>query len=202
MGQAKSSGKAPIVEPPSMPSPPSEEVEKIDPINVPMAQNAVIVWLDRTINKNNPGHRSYIRRLFHTVTDTQTFNKEQECIDFVEKSVDKKIYMVISGALGQQVVPRVHHLAQVDSIFIFCFHREQNEDWIKDWSKIRGVYVEIGFICRAIKGEDQPPEQSADPASIVSIDNPLPEKNDTPIEPPAKKSTVGCFSFRCLSGAD
>ena len=206
MGQAKSTGKVPIVELPIPPTPstppaPAKEVEKSDLINVQTVQDAVLIWLDGTINKNNPGCRSNIRRLQHTVNDTRTFTKEQECMDFLEKSVDKKVYMIISGVLGQQVVPLVHNLAQVDTIFIFCFNREQNENWIKDWSKIRGVYTDIGFICQTIKADSQQPEQTAAPNNTVSNDDDLREKNDSPIDPPAKTRTVGCFSFRCFSSA-
>jgi hypothetical protein len=35
--------------------------------------------------------------------------------------------MIILVSLGQHIVPRIHHMSQVDSIFIFCRNKEQHE---------------------------------------------------------------------------
>jgi hypothetical protein len=34
-------------------------------------------------------------------------------------------------------------MSQVDSIFIFCDNKEYREQWTKDWTKIKGVFIEI-----------------------------------------------------------
>ena len=59
--------------------------------------------------------------------------------------------MIISGALGQHIVPVVHNMSQVDSIFIFCSNKQYHEQWTKEWSKIKGVFTKITPICEALK---------------------------------------------------
>ena len=47
---------------------------------------------------------------------------DDQCVEFLETidSNNNKACMIITGSLGQHVVPHVHNMSQVDSIFIFC----------------------------------------------------------------------------------
>ncbi|CAF3981589.1 unnamed protein product, partial [Rotaria sp. Silwood1] len=53
----------------------------------------------------------------------------------------------IDGVLCQTVVPRIHNIDQIHSIYVFCHKKEKYEEWSKDWSKIKGIYTEITPIC-------------------------------------------------------
>jgi hypothetical protein len=59
--------------------------------------------------------------------------------------------MIISGSLEQHIVPRVHNMSQVDSIFNFCGNKKYHEQWVKDWLKIKGVFTEIALIYDTLK---------------------------------------------------
>ena len=85
--------------------------------------------------------------------------------------------MIISGALGQHIVPRVHNLTQVDSIFIFCSNKKRHEEWAKDWSKIKGVFTEIGSICDALKEAAQQCEQNSIAISFMATNDDISNKN-------------------------
>jgi tetratricopeptide (TPR) repeat protein len=76
--------------------------------------------------------------------------------------------MIISGSVGQHIVPRVHNMSQVDSIFIFCGNRKRHEQWAKEWPKIKGVFTEITPICEALKQASLHCEQNAISISFVS----------------------------------
>ena len=80
----------------------------------------------------------------------------------------EKACMIISGSLGQHIVPRVHNMSQVDSIFIFCSNKKYHEQWTKEWSKIKGVFTEITPICEALKQAAQACEQNAISISIMA----------------------------------
>ena len=87
------------------------------------------------------------------------------------------------GCLGQQIVPRVHTMSQVDSIFIFCGNRKYHEQWAKDWSKIKGVFTEIKPICEALKQAAQQCEQSAISISIMGTGGDTTKKNLDQLDP-------------------
>jgi Tfp pilus assembly protein PilF len=76
--------------------------------------------------------------------------------------------MIISGSFGQQIVPHVHKMSQVDSIFIFCSNKKYHEQWAKDWAKIKGVFTEITPICEALKEAAQQCEHNATPISFMA----------------------------------
>ena len=76
--------------------------------------------------------------------------------------------MIISGAFGRHVLPRVHNMCQVDSIFIFCGNPKNHEKWTHDWPKIKGVFTEIQPICEALKQAARQCEQNAISISIMS----------------------------------
>jgi tetratricopeptide (TPR) repeat protein len=81
---------------------------------------------------------------------------------------NEKACMIISGAFSRHIVPHVHNMPQVDSIFIFCGNKKNYEKWAKDWSKIKGIFTEIKPICEALKQTAQQCEQNAISISILS----------------------------------
>ncbi|UJR30287.1 hypothetical protein I4U23_017825 [Adineta vaga] len=102
------------------------------------------------------------------VNDLNTYIDSDQCIQFIETIKDRKACMIISGSLGQLIVPQVHDLSQVDSIFIFCGNKQRHEGWAKDWPKIKGVFTEIKPICEAIKQAAAQCEQNAVSMSFVT----------------------------------
>ena len=132
-----------------------------------MAANILLIWLDASIDENNAACQNTITHLRRTVNTINTFTDSQECIEFLEDMVDEKVCMIISGSLGQQMMPRVHNLSQVDSIFIFCNNKKYHEEWTKNWPKIKNVFTEIGSICDGLKQVAQQCEQNAISISIM-----------------------------------
>ena len=141
-----------------------------DQINSQMVENVLLVWLDGKINANSSDCQSTIIQLRSVVNTIHTFIDGEECVDFLGDVVDEKVCMIISGSFGQNIVPLVHNMPQVDSIFIFCGNRQYHEQWTKNWSKIKGVFTEIQSICHAVKQAVEQCEQSAISISIMSSD--------------------------------
>ena len=148
-----------------------------------MVQNVLLIWFDANIDNNNTDCHNTIIHLRRTVNAIHTFTDGQECFQFLEHMADEKACMIISGALGQQIVPGIHNLSQVDSIFIFCGNKKYHEGWAKDWSKIKGVYTEIGPICEALKQAAQQCEQNAISISIIGGSDGGQEKSGNQLDP-------------------
>ena len=81
------------------------------------------------------------------------------------------------------IVPRVHSMSQVDSIFIFCGNKKHHEQWTKEWSKIKGVFTEITPICEALKQASQQCEQNAISISFVTTSDDVSNKNLDRLDP-------------------
>ncbi|CAF1411437.1 unnamed protein product [Adineta steineri] len=135
--------------------------------NIQQMQNVLLVWLDNNINETNGDRQNTITKLRRAVNDIKTYTNGDQCLEFIQTIIDKKVCMIISGSLGQHIVPRVHNISQVDSIFIFCDNKKYHEQWTKDWPKIKGVFTDVTPICEALKEAVHQCEQNTIPMSFV-----------------------------------
>lgn len=135
--------------------------------NVRMIQNVFLIWLDQNIDDNNVDCRNTIAQLRSVVNRINVFTDEGQCVNFLTKIHMGKACMIISDSLCRNVVPLAHDVAQLHSIFIFCENKTEHEQWIKDWSKIKGVFTEISSICKALKQTLQQCEQNVPSISSV-----------------------------------
>jgi hypothetical protein len=81
------------------------------------------------------------------------FTDADKCVQQLKKSSDKNIFMIVSGAFGQNIVPIIHEMPQIESIFVFCGNKAFHEQWAKNWSKIKGVFTEIGDVADAVTSD-------------------------------------------------
>ena len=140
-------------------------------------QNVLLVWLDSNINTKSEDCRNTVTQLRRVVNDINMFTDGEGCIQFIDTINDNKVCMIISGSLGQHILPRVHNMSQVNSIFIFCGNKKYHEQWTKEWSKIKGVFTEITPICEALKQASHQCEQNAISISFVPTSGGTSSKN-------------------------
>jgi hypothetical protein len=115
-------------------------------IKVRMMQNVLLVWLDGNIDENNDDCKNTITQLRRSGNHIKTFTDGDQCIDFLTDIYTKKVIMIISGGFCQQIVPLIHDIPQIHSIFV-----TEHEKWTKEWTKIKGIFTEISLICDALK---------------------------------------------------
>jgi tetratricopeptide (TPR) repeat protein len=133
-----------------------------------MLQSVVLIWLDVNIDaENNEDRQSTIKQLQHIVHSVKLFRDVDECVTFLLKKKNDKVVMIIPDSLAQLIVPRVHHISQLDSVFIFCTTTKCYEQWTKDWSKIKGMYTEIEPIYQAVEAIIHQCEENAIPISFI-----------------------------------
>ncbi len=61
----------------------------------------MIVWIDSNINKFDKDDRHSIAQLRSIVNTVETFVDVEECIPFLNVNKNEKVFLIISGALGQ-----------------------------------------------------------------------------------------------------
>jgi tetratricopeptide (TPR) repeat protein len=147
----------------------SKSTSERRPGNIPMVQNVLLIWLDSNIDEGNDDCQNTLAQLRRVINAVETFTGGNECIEFIIKnSNQEKVCIIISGALGQLIVPLIHDMSQVDSIFIFCGNRERHQQWAKEWPKINGIFTEISPICKTLKDAAQRCEHNAIGMSFMS----------------------------------
>jgi len=115
----------------------------------------VVVWCDASIglNTNSDDDTNTLVQLARIVNKKRqlihTFNEVNPCRDFI-KHVNN-ICLIISGSLGQELIPLVHDLIQIHSIYIFCMNKPKYDAWAKQYPKVCGVFTDIKEICECLK---------------------------------------------------
>jgi hypothetical protein len=95
-----------------------------------------LTWLDS--NLNNGDNRGVEQRLRSIFNYFNKFNDIQQCQTYIEQqSKTDRLVLIVSGQLGRQIVPRIHQLQQVLSIYVYCANKEANQIWVRDHVKVR-----------------------------------------------------------------
>ncbi|CAF1475828.1 unnamed protein product [Adineta steineri] len=142
-------------------------------MNMQRMQNVLLIWLDNNINENKADCSNTIKQLKRVVNNVNTFTDGDQCVEFLQTINNNKVCMIVSGSLGKHIVPCVHDMSQVDTIFIFCNNQEWHKQWAKQWPKIKGVFTDMTLICDALKLVAHQCEQNAISISFVASNKKL-----------------------------
>ena len=102
-------------------------------------QNNPLVWVDNNIDVHDEETQDQLKKLRSIVDNIRLFTEIDECIQFSEEVKNERVSIITSGLLGEHLVPQIHHLPQVDAIYIFCGDPKRHLPWTHQWSKIKGV---------------------------------------------------------------
>ncbi|CAF1019392.1 unnamed protein product [Rotaria sordida] len=102
----------------------------------------ILTWLDANIdNEQN-------KQTYNTLPD-----KFGDCMEFSDESSfrrflgrisysPRKLILIVSGQIGETLVPDIHRRPNILSIYIYCSRREYHEQWSADYSKATVVTEE------------------------------------------------------------
>jgi hypothetical protein len=116
-----------------------------------LVQNYLLIWVDGNIDLKNQDCENTLTKLRDVVRKVNHCTTPAECIEFLNTMDDEKAFVIVSGALGQHLVPDIHDMAQVRAIYIFCSNKAQHEGWANEWPKIQGAFTTIEPICESLK---------------------------------------------------
>ncbi|CAF4282200.1 unnamed protein product, partial [Rotaria sp. Silwood2] len=114
-------------------------------------QNFLLIWLDANLNKSDEDMKRSLQKVQYLGASITTFTDADECIDFLSANKKEKVFMIVSGSLGQHVIPKIHAWPQLDSVYVFCSNQSIHEEWARAISKVKGVHTTIESICEALQ---------------------------------------------------
>ena len=114
-------------------------------------QNYLLVWLDANVTTSNEDTQHTLQQLRSVVNDVNLFMEPNQCVTFLDGIQLEKVFLIISGSLGRDLVPRIHDMAQIDAIYIFCADKSRHVEWVKKWPKVKGIFIHIQPICAALE---------------------------------------------------
>ncbi|CAF3034321.1 unnamed protein product, partial [Rotaria sp. Silwood2] len=114
-------------------------------------QNFRLLWLDANLDESKDDFKKSFRRLRRVVASIETFKDAQECIDFLRAITNQKVFMIVSGSLGRQIIADIEGWPQLESVYVFCRNQVVHEQWANKIYKVKGVYTKIKPICKALQ---------------------------------------------------
>jgi hypothetical protein len=110
-------------------------------IDAPFKQNLEIfslIWCDadvETVYASRPVHE----KLLDLINFQRTFKSVNECEQYIcqKTTAIDKIILVSSGSFGQDLLNRVHHLPQINAIYIYCLIKENHQTLLTNFTKVR-----------------------------------------------------------------
>ena len=94
-----------------------------------------LIWLDADVN-NSP-NSDVQKQLRSTINFLKTFHDATECENHIRLVPDgDRMLFIVSGGLGQEIVPHIHRLRQILAIYVYCYDRQKHEGWTQQFTKV------------------------------------------------------------------
>ncbi|CAF2091242.1 unnamed protein product [Rotaria magnacalcarata] len=132
-----------------------------------MVQNFLLVWLDANIDERKEDFQKSLTELQKIFVTIEPFTDVGPCVDYLTSIDDQKIYLITSASFGQTIVPLIHDIAQLDTIFVFCSNKDEHNVWANEWSKVRSIYDSIQSIYMQLTKATQSCDHDAIPMSFI-----------------------------------
>lgn len=95
-----------------------------------------LVWLDANTDEHET--RNADKKLRSIINSLRKFHDTKQCQKYIEqKSETDRLVLIVSGRTGREIVPSIHKLRQVMSIYVFCMDKKLNEQWTCKFWKVR-----------------------------------------------------------------
>ncbi|CAF1316803.1 unnamed protein product [Rotaria sordida] len=130
-----------------------------------------LIWCDADVDrtKENQHTQSTLRS---TINYLKVFDNIDISEEYIKQNPDNKIVLIVSGKMGEQLVPHIHDLKQIHTIYVYCTNNAYHEIWAKNFPKIASVVVTMKDLIKYIS-DDHIHRREIDEAEMkCSIFNP------------------------------
>ncbi|CAF1417932.1 unnamed protein product [Rotaria sp. Silwood1] len=124
-----------------------------------------LIWLDARANAKDV--RDTEQKLRSIINRLKKFQDVKQCQKYIEQiSQTERVVMIVSGQLGQEIVPFIYKIRQVISIYVYCMDKEGNKTWIDKFAKVKDVVGDLDELISRIKADHKIQKKVEEPLSI------------------------------------
>jgi hypothetical protein len=112
-----------------------------------------LLWLDAQVDSSRENQEAQ-KQLRNIINYLKTFDDESRCEQYISTfSPQDRVVLIVSGRLGQTIVPRIHHLRHIISIYVYCRDKQTHEQWSKHFTKVFHLISSIFSVLLVIIGQ-------------------------------------------------
>lgn len=106
-------------------------------------------------------------KLNDVITDVDFFTEINSCIDYLTDEKDRKIFLVISSSIDEDIIPQLQRISQLIAIYIYGSRDAMFAGRMAAFGKVRGVYTIVDAICEDLQNALRSANQDAISMSFV-----------------------------------
>ncbi|CAF1113254.1 unnamed protein product [Didymodactylos carnosus] len=128
-----------------------------------------LIWLDAKVktSKDNLNTQMQLKKVINFL---KIFDNLLECEQYIRRVQNEKVVLIVSGRLGREIVPNIHDLPQLNSIYVYCLDKVSNQQWSNKYQKIIDVITQSEELISRLKKDQDDREQVEDLSSINIYD--------------------------------
>ncbi|CAF3164126.1 unnamed protein product [Rotaria socialis] len=124
-----------------------------------------LIWLDA--NTNSKDYRDTEQNLRSIINRLEKFHDITKCQKYIsERSQYERVVMIVSGRMGEKIVPFIYKLRQVISIYVYCMDKGRNERWALHFTKVKAVITKLDKLVSRIRKDHRIQKIVEEPFSI------------------------------------
>ena len=109
--------------------------------------------------------------IHETMDSIQFFIDPDDCIDFITGISEEKVSLIIHVSLAPLVVPLIHEVPQLYTIYMFsATDIETEEEWAKKYTKTKGFFTQVTSIHEQLLGDIHQIDHNAISLSFISLE--------------------------------
>lgn len=108
------------------------------------------MWLNDA-NSHGDEINEIKQQLRQVINYVQIFTDVDECVDYITSIENEKIYFVIAGSLAKTIIPFIHEIANIQSIYIHDLNADYSTTWAQRHQKVRSISCDMPSICNALR---------------------------------------------------
>lgn len=95
-----------------------------------------IIWFDTPDNINDVQYAEH--HLRSIINRFKRFNDTKDCQQYIErKPKHDRLVLIINHQFGQELIPLIHKLRQVSSIYIYDQNEDNDHSWKNNFTKVK-----------------------------------------------------------------
>ncbi|CAF4039121.1 unnamed protein product [Adineta steineri] len=137
-----------------------------------------LIWLDANINVKDT--RDTEMKLRFIINHIKKFKDVKQCQHYIEQTSQKdRLILIVSGRFGRELVPYIHQLRQVISIYVYCMDKNSNEQWALKFVKVISVVVDLDELVSQITRDHKIQKKVEEPLPIYTFTTNVDAGNST-----------------------
>ncbi|CAF2035287.1 unnamed protein product [Rotaria magnacalcarata] len=129
-----------------------------------------VIWLDADASTEK--NRTQEVNLRSMVKHLELFQDVESCYIYIkERSKADKLRLIVSGSLGQKIVPSIHTSEEIASIYVYCLDKQSHLQWTKPFFKVKAVIDNFDQLLSEMKTDHKNPTKLQDSLTFDSFDS-------------------------------